>query len=89
MECARKRSFYTFWQTVITNVDTVNCRKPCTAHVVWVPVAEGKVREIVLLHFLLRRQLRIEHLHRLAYSSFAVLVTDIAYTCVLNRTVRQ
>ena len=75
-------------QTIISYVCSVISRTPRTAYAVRAPVAEGETREIMLLHFLLRRQLRIVQFNGLAYSSFTLLITDIAYTCVLNMTVR-
>jgi hypothetical protein len=75
-----------FGKTIVTHVDSMVGRTSCTAHAVGTPVTEGKMCKIVLFHFLLGWQLRIEHLSRSTNACFTMLLCDVAYCSILNAT---
>ena len=67
-------------------MDTVVCGTPGTAHAMGKRVSEGKMRQIVLFHFLFGRQRRIEQLSKSTDSCFLMLFCDVAYCNILNMT---
>ena len=69
-------------------MDTMVGRTSCTAHAVGTPVAEGKMRKIMLSYFLFGRQLRIEQFGRSTDPCFTMLLCDVAYCSILNVTRR-